>query len=196
MSLCQWNTSLVRKQLAKITTPLALYQVNNGSSEMEEELMSDSSSSSGTSSSSSSPSASSASDMDLDQTTQIDPVLLKLIVTMTTLNEKINGTVSEDGISWGCTPTIMDLSELDAVKDCCLHKVDLCTLTESSGLLCWCTGMVIETRLCVSTSIQLTTNMGFSSCFIVCLDLEGFSMTWKKSPASEDHAVGNYTDIF
>ena len=77
--------------------------------------------------------------MDLDQTTLIDPVLLKLIVTMTALNEKINGTVSGGGISWGCTPTIMDLSESDAVANCHLCKVDLRTLTESSGLLCWCT---------------------------------------------------------
>ena len=123
MSLHQWNTLFEHKQLAKITTSLALYQANNGSSEMEEEEMSDSSSSSGTSSSSSSSSSSSASDMDLDQTTQIDPVLLKLIVTTTTLNEKINGTVSDGGISWGCTPTIMDLSESDAVKNCCLRKV-------------------------------------------------------------------------
>ena len=61
--------------------------------------------------------------MDLDQTTQIDPVLLKLIVTTTTLNEKINGSVSDGGISWGCTPTIMDLSESDAIKNCCLCKV-------------------------------------------------------------------------
>ena len=118
MSLCQWNTSLERKQLAKITISLALYQANNGSSEMEEEVMSDLSLSSGTSSSSSSSWSSSASDMDLDQTTQIDPVLLKLIVAMTTLNEKINGTVSDGGISWGCTPTIMDLAESDAVENC------------------------------------------------------------------------------
>ena len=127
MSLHQWNTSFEHKQLAKITTSLALYQANNGSSEMEEEVMCGSSSSSGTSSSSSS---SSASDMDLDQTTLIDPVLLKLIVMMTTLNEKINGTVSDGRISWGCTPTITYLSESDAVENCHLHKVDLCTLTE------------------------------------------------------------------
>ena len=118
MSLCQWNTLLEHKQLAKITISLALYQANNGSSEMEEEVMSDLLLSSGTSSSSSSSWSSSASDMDLDQTTQIDPVLLKLIVAMTTLNEKINGTVSDGGISWGCTPTIMDLSESDAVENC------------------------------------------------------------------------------
>ena len=130
MSLHQWNTSFEHKQLAKITTSLALYQANNGSSEMEEEVMSDLLSSSGTSSSSSSSSSSSASDMDLDQTTQIDPVLLKLIVTTTTLNEKINGTVSDSGISWGCTPTITDLSESDAVENCHLCKVDLHTLTE------------------------------------------------------------------
>ena len=130
MSLHQWNTSFKHKQLAKITTSLALYQANNGSSEMEEEVMSDSLSSSGTSSSSSLSSSSLASDMDLDQTTQIDPVLLKLIVTTTTLNEKINGTVSDGGISWGCTPTITDLSELDAVENCHLCKVDICTLME------------------------------------------------------------------
>ena len=132
MSLHQWNTSFKCKQLAKITTSLALYQANNGSSEMEEEVMSDSSSSSGTSSSSSSSLASSASDMDLDldQTSQINPVQLKLIVTTTTLNEKINGTVSDGGISWGCKPTITDLSELDAVENCHLCKVDLRTLME------------------------------------------------------------------
>ena len=129
MSLCQWNTSFEHKQLAKKTTSLALYQVNNGSSDMEEEVMSGSSSSSGTSSSSSLSSSSSASDMDLDQTTLINPVLLKLIVT-TTLNKKINHTVSDGGISWGCTPTITDLSESDAVENGRLCKVDLRTLTE------------------------------------------------------------------
>ena len=130
MSLCQWNTLFECKQLTKITTSLVLYQVNNGSSEMEEDVMSGLSLSSVTSSLSSSSSSSSASDMDLDQTTLIDPVLLKLIVTMTTLNKKINGTVSDGGISWGCTPTIMDLSESDAIANCHLRKVDLCTLTE------------------------------------------------------------------
>ena len=68
--------------------------------------------------------------MDLDQTALIDPVLLKLIVTTTTLNEKINGIVSDGGISWECTPTIMDLSESDAIANCRLRKIDLCTLTE------------------------------------------------------------------
>ena len=68
--------------------------------------------------------------MDLDQTTLINPVLLKLIVMTTTLNEKINGTISDGGISWGCTPTITDLSESDTVKNCHLCKVDLHTLTE------------------------------------------------------------------
>ena len=92
--------------------------------------MSGSSSSSGTSSSSSSSLSSSASDMDLDQTTLINPVLLKLIVMMTALNKKINGTVSDGGISWGCTPTITDLSESDAVENCHPCKVDLHTLTE------------------------------------------------------------------
>ena len=130
MSLRQWNTSFERKQLTKIATSLALYQANNGSSEMKEEVMSDSSSSSGTSSSSLSSSSSSASDMDLDQTTQINPVLLQLIVTTTTLNQKINGTFSDGGISWGCTPTIMDISESDAIENCQLHKVDLRTLME------------------------------------------------------------------
>ena len=130
MSLCQWNTSFEHKQITKITTSIALYQENNGLSEMEEEVMSDLSPSSGTSSSSSSSSSSSASDMDLNQTTQIDPVLLKLIVMTTTLNEKINGTVSDGRISWGCSPTITDRSELDAVENCHLRKVDLCTLTE------------------------------------------------------------------
>ena len=45
MSLSQWNTSFERKQLAKITTSLALYQANTGTSEMEEDVMSGSSSS-------------------------------------------------------------------------------------------------------------------------------------------------------
>ena len=130
MSLHRWNTSFERKQLAKITTSLALYQANNGSSEMEEDVMSGLSSSSVTSSSASSSSSSSASDMDLDQTTLIDPVLLKLIVTMTTLNEKINGIVSDGGIAWGCTPTIMDISESGAIANCHLCKVDLRTLME------------------------------------------------------------------
>ena len=135
MSLRQWNMSFERKQLAKITTSLALYQANIGTSEMEEDVMSGSSSSSATSSSVSSSSSSSASDMELDQTALIDPVLLKLIVTMTNLNEKINGIVSDDGIVWGCTPTIMDLSESDAIANCRLRKVDLCTLTEKLGPL-------------------------------------------------------------
>ena len=99
MSLHQWNTSFERKQLAKVTTSLALYQANNGSSEMEEDVMSALSSSSATSSSASSSSSSSSSDMDLDQTTLIDPVLFKLIVTTTTLNENINGIVCDDGIA-------------------------------------------------------------------------------------------------
>ena len=128
MSLRQWNTSFEHKQLAKITTSLALYQANIGTSEMEEDVRSGSSSSSATSSLVSSSSSSSASDMDLDQTTLIDPVLLKLIVTMTNLNKKINGIVSDDYIVWGCTPTIMDLSESDAIANCRLCKVDLRTL--------------------------------------------------------------------
>ena len=132
MSLRQWNTSFEHKQLAKITTSLALYQANIGTSEMEEDTMSGSLSSSVSSSSASSSSSlsSSASDMDLDQTTLINPVLLKLIVTTTNLNEKINGIVADDGIVWGCTPTIMDLSESDAIANCRLRKVDLRTLTE------------------------------------------------------------------
>ena len=130
MSLRQWNTSFERKQLAKITTSLALYQANIGTSEMEEDAMSGSSSLSVSSSSASSSSSSLASDMDLDHTTLIDPVLLKFIVTTTNLNEKINGIVADDGIVWGCTPTITDLSESDAIANCCLHKVNLRTLTE------------------------------------------------------------------
>ena len=92
--------------------------------------MSESSSSSGTSSSSSSSSSSLASEMDLDQALDIDPALLKLIYTTTTLNEKINSTILDGGISWGYTPTILDLSESNAVKNCCLRKVDLQTLME------------------------------------------------------------------
>ena len=45
----------------------------------------------------------------------VDPVLLKLIVTTTTLNDKINSTILDDGISWGHTLTIIDLSESDAL---------------------------------------------------------------------------------
>ena len=130
MSLCQWNTSFEHKQLAKLTTSLALYQTNTGVSQTGEEMMSESLSSSGTSSLSSSSSASLASEMDLDQALDIDPVHLKLIYTTTTLNEKINSTILDGGISWGCTLTILDLSESDAVENCHLHKVDLQTLTE------------------------------------------------------------------
>ena len=93
-------------------------------------MMSELSSSSGASSSSSSSSSSSASGMDLDHTLDINPVLLKLIFTTTTLNEKINSTILDGRISWGCTLTILELSESDAVKNCCLHQVDLQTLTE------------------------------------------------------------------
>ena len=57
-------------------------------------------------------------------------LLFKLIVTTTTLNENINGIVCDDGIAWGCSPTIMDLSESDAIANCRLRKVDLRTLTE------------------------------------------------------------------
>ena len=88
-------------------------------------MMSESSSSSGASSSSSLSSSSTVSDMDLDQTLDIDPVLLKLIFTTTTLNEKINSTILHGGISWGCTLTILDLSESDAVENCHLCEVDL-----------------------------------------------------------------------
>ena len=48
----------------------------------------------------------------------------------TTLNEKINSTIVDGGISWGHTPTILDLSESDAVENCHLCKVDLQTLME------------------------------------------------------------------
>ena len=84
-------------------------------------MMLESSSSSGASSSSSLSSSSLVSGMDLDQTLDIDPVLLKLILRTTTLNKKINSTILDGGISWGCTPTILDLSESDAVKNCHLH---------------------------------------------------------------------------
>ena len=61
----------------------------------------------------------------------VDSVLLKLIVTTTTLNDKINSTILDDGISWGHSLTIIDLSESDALKNCdlLLCKVDLQTLT-------------------------------------------------------------------
>ena len=68
--------------------------------------------------------------MDLDNTMDVDPVLLKLIITTTTLNDKINSTLLDDDISWGCTLTIIDLSESNALKNCCLRKVDLQTLTD------------------------------------------------------------------
>ena len=97
--------------------------------------MSESLSSSGASSSSSSSLSSSASGMDLDQTLDIDPVLLKLIFITTTPNEKIKSTILDGGISWGCTLTILDLSESDAVENSHLHKVDLQTLTEKLGPL-------------------------------------------------------------
>ena len=74
MSLRQWNTSFEHKQLAKLTTSLALHQVNTGVSQMGEEMMLESSSSSGASSSSSSSAAAAASDMDLDQALDINPV--------------------------------------------------------------------------------------------------------------------------
>ena len=96
-------------KLAKLTTSLALYQ---GISDGREEMMLESSSSSGTSSSSSSSSSSLASEMDLDQALDINPILLKLIYMTTTLNEKINSTILDGGISWGCTLTILDLLNL------------------------------------------------------------------------------------
>ena len=131
MSLHQWNTSFECKQLAKITTSLALYQANLGVSQPEEEMMSQSSSlSSAASSSSSSSSSSSASGMDLDNAMDVDLVPLKLIVTTTTLNNKINSTILDDGISWGCTLTIIDLSESNTLQNCHLRKVDLQTLTD------------------------------------------------------------------
>ena len=131
MSLHQWNTSFEHKQLTKITTLLALYQANHGVSQSEEEIILESSLSSAAASSSSSSSSSSlASGMDLDNAMDVNPVLLKLIVTTTTLNDKINSTILDDGISWGCTLTILDLSESDAAKNCCLCKVDLQTLTD------------------------------------------------------------------
>ena len=71
-----------------------------------------------------------ASGMDLDNAMDVDPVLLKLIVTTTTLNDKINSTILDDGISWGHTPTIIDLSESNTLENCHLHKVDRQTLTE------------------------------------------------------------------
>ena len=131
MSLHQWNTSFECKQFAKITPSLALYQANHGVSQLEEEMMLQSSSlSSAASSSSSSSSSSLASGMDLDNVMDVDLVLLKLIVTTTTLNNKINSTILDDGISWGHTLTIIDLSESDALENCHLHKVDLQTLTD------------------------------------------------------------------
>ena len=132
MSLRQWNTSFEHnKQLTKTTTSLALYQANLGVSQPEEEMMLQSSlSSSAASSSSSSSSSAAASGMDLDYAMDVDTVLQKLIVTTTTLNDKINSTILDDGISWGCTLTITDLSESDALKNCLLNKVDLQTLTD------------------------------------------------------------------
>ena len=131
MSLHQWTTSLEHKQLAKITTSLALYQANLGVSQPEEEMMLQSSSLSSAASSSSSLSLSSLeSGMDLDNAMDVDPVLLKLTVTTTTLNDKINSTILDDGISWGCTLTIINLSESDALENCRLHKVDLQTITD------------------------------------------------------------------
>ena len=76
-----------------------------------------------------------ASGMDLDNTMDDDPVLRKLIVITTTLNDKINSTILDDSISWGCTPTILDLSESDTVENCHLHKVDLQILTDKLGPL-------------------------------------------------------------
>ena len=130
MSLHQWNTSFEHKQLAKITTSLALYQANLGVSQPEEMMLQSLSLSSGASSSSSLSSSLLASGMDLDNAMDVDPVLLKLIITTTTLNDKINSTILDDGISWGHTLKIIDLSESDALKNCHLLKVDLQTLTD------------------------------------------------------------------
>ena len=68
--------------------------------------------------------------MDLDNAMDVDPVLLKLIVTTKTLNNKINPTIWDDSISWGCTLIIINLSESNAVENCHLRKVDLQTLTD------------------------------------------------------------------
>ena len=127
MSLHQWNTFFEHKQLTKITTSLALYQTNLGVSQPEEEMMLQSMSSSSAAPSSSSLSASG---MDLDNAMNVDPVLLKLIVTTTTLNDKINSAILDDGISWGHTLTIINLSESDALKNCHLCKVDIQILTD------------------------------------------------------------------
>ena len=76
------------QQLAKTTTSLVLYQANLGVSQPEEEMMLQSLLSSAAASSSSSLSSSSlASGMDLDNAMDVDPVLLKLIVTTTTLKD-------------------------------------------------------------------------------------------------------------
>ena len=48
----------------------------------------------------------------------VDPVMLKLIVTTTTLNDKINSTILDDGISQGHTLTIIDLSQSNALENC------------------------------------------------------------------------------
>ena len=42
----------------------------------------------------------------------------------------MNSTILDGGISWGCTLTILDLSESDVVKNCHQRKVDLQTLME------------------------------------------------------------------
>ena len=126
MSLRQWNTSFEHKQLTKITRSLALYQANLGVSQPEGEMMLESLSASSAASSSSSLSLSlSASGMD------VDPVLLKLIVTTTTRNNKITLQFWIMAFSWGCTPTIIDLSESNVLENCCFCKVDLQTLTDN-----------------------------------------------------------------
>ena len=89
--------------------------------------------------------------MDLDNTMDVDPVLLKLIVTTTTLNDKINSTILDDSISWGCTLTIINLSESDALKNCHLCKVDLLTLTDKLWPL-------MSVHLCVDQSRIMCVN--------------------------------------
>ena len=74
----------------------------------------------------------------------VDPVLLKLIVTTTTLNDKINSTILDDGISWGHTPTIINLSESDALKIAIYLKWIYKLSQTSCGLSCPYIYVVIE----------------------------------------------------
>ena len=145
MSLRQWNTSFEHKQLAKITTSLALYQANLGVSQAEEEMMLQSSSAAAAASSSSSLSlSSSASGIDLDNAMDVDPVMLKLIVTTTTLNDKINSTILDDGISQGRTLTIINLSQSNALENCVYVKWIYKLSQTSCGLSCPYIYVVIE----------------------------------------------------